>query len=155
MVDGIHTYKRDRTTQVISYSPWSRQMKPFPSLRKKIIKYEEKTRSFNPFTPVRETNFSKKRSRRSQKSRKYRKLDMGHFVPSTTASTWPTTTTTTTTANLSVPTKLPTTLYVPTVHKSQASSQTSKTCPRPYTPVPLSSPVHSDWSSEEDWNGTK
>ena len=23
------------------------------------------------------------------------------------------------------------------------------------TPVPLSSPVHRDWSSEEDWDGTK
>ena len=87
MVDGIHTYKKDRMTQVTSYSPWSRQLKPLPSLRKKITKYEEeKNRSFNPFTPVTEINFGKKRSRRSQKSRKYRKLDIGCLAPSTAVS---------------------------------------------------------------------
>ena len=80
--DGIHTYRRDRMTQTASYSLWSRQVKTFPSLRKKIAEYqEEKRRSFNPFTPVRENNFGKKRSRRSQKNRKYRKLNMGHFMP--------------------------------------------------------------------------
>ena len=108
----------------------------------------------NPFTPVRETNFGKKRSQRSQ-NRKYRKLDMGCFVPFTMASTWPTTTTTTTMVNLSLPTNPPSTLNIPTVPKPPAPSHPSKTWERPYTPVPLSSPVHSDWSSEEDWDGTK
>ena len=159
-VDGIHTYRRERMTTTASYSPWSRQVSPFSSLRKKIDNYEEekkenceKRRSFNPFTPVRENNFGKKRSRRSQKSRKYRKLDMGHIGPSTVVCTWPTNTTTT--VNLSVPTKLPSTLNVPTVPKPQSSSQTSKWWPRPYTAVPLLSPVHSGWSSEEDWDGNK
>ena len=118
-----------------------------------IVNKEEKRRSFNPFTPVRETNFGKKRSSRSQKSRKYRKFDMGHFAPSTAVSPWPTTTTTM--VNLSVPNKLPSTLNVRTVPKPSASSQLSKTWQRPYTSVPLSSLVHSDWSSEEDWDGTK
>ena len=136
-VDGIHTYKRDRTTQITLYSPWSRQVKSFPSLRKR--------RSFNPFTPVRETNFGKERSRRSQKSRKYRKLDMGHFSPSTVASTWPTTTATTTMENLSVPCKPPNTLNVQAVPKPSRSSQPSKTWAMPYTPVPLLSLVPSDW----------
>ena len=60
MVDGIHTYRRDQTTQVTSYSPWSRQVKPFSSLRKKIVEYvEEKKeshekRNSSPFTPARE-----------------------------------------------------------------------------------------------------
>ena len=83
-VGGIHTYRRDRTTQVASYSPWNRQLKPFPFLRKKITEYqEEKSRNFNPFTLVREMHFNKKtkRSRRSQKSGKYRKLDMGASHP--------------------------------------------------------------------------
>ena len=83
-VECIHTYRRDRTTQAVSYSPWSRQVKPFPSLRKKIAEYqEEKRRNFNPFIPVRETYFGKKmkRGRRSQKDGKYRKLDMGCFTP--------------------------------------------------------------------------
>ena len=35
MVDGIHTYRRDRTTQVTSYSPCSMQVKPFSSIRNK------------------------------------------------------------------------------------------------------------------------
>ena len=108
-VDGIHTYRRDRTTRAASYSPWSRQVKPFPSLRKKIAEYqEEKRRNFNPFTPARETHFGKKmkKSRRSQKSGKCRKLDMRCFMPSTVASTCQTTTTITTAASLSVPSNL-------------------------------------------------
>ena len=40
-VDGIYTYRRDQTTQTISYSPWGRQAKPFSSLRMKIANYEE------------------------------------------------------------------------------------------------------------------
>ena len=77
MVDGIHTYRRDQTTQVTFYSPWSRQVKPFSSLRKKIAEYREekmeshKKRNSNPLTPVQENNFAKKRSRRPQESRKY------------------------------------------------------------------------------------
>ena len=104
-VDGIHTYRRDGITQVASYSPWSRQVKLFPSLRKKMPNM--KRRSFNTFTQVRETNFGKKRIRRSQKNRKYRKLDMGHLEPSGVTSAMPTNTTTTTTANLSVPSNQP------------------------------------------------
>ena len=77
-------------------------------------------------------------------------------MPSTVVSKWPTNTATTTTmANLLVPSKLPSTLNVPTVPKPSASSQPSKSWPRPYTPVPLSSLVYSDWSSEEDWDSTK
>ena len=151
MVDGIHTYRRDRMTQAASYSPWSRLMKPFPSLRNKIAEYQEKKRrSFNPFTPVRETNFGKKRSRRSQKSRKYRKLDMGYFAPSTVAFTCPTTTTT---INLSAPSNPPRILDVP---KPPAPSKPSKTWAKPYlTSVPLSFPVHLDWPLEEDWDSAK
>ena len=38
MVDGIHTYRMDRTTLVTSYIPWSRQVKPFSFLQKKTTK---------------------------------------------------------------------------------------------------------------------
>ena len=62
---------------------------------------------------------------------------------------------TTATATLPVSFKLPSTLNTPTVPKPQGSSQTSKTWPRPYTPVPLTAPVHSDWSLDEEWDGTK
>ena len=84
-VDGIHTYRRHQTAKVTSYSPWGRQKKAFSSLRKKVAKYKEQKKeshergNFNPFTPVRENTFGKKRSRRSQKSRK---SDMGYSVPS-------------------------------------------------------------------------
>ena len=39
--------------------------------------------------------------------------------------------------------------------KPPAPSQLSKTWAKPYTAVPLSSSVHSDWSSEEDWDSAK
>ena len=81
---------------------------PF-SLHKKIIDYEEEKRkscedkNSNPFTPVRESKSQQRRSR------KYRKLDMGHSAPSTATCTFLTTTITTTTATLSAsaPTSLP------------------------------------------------
>ena len=41
MVDGIHTYRRDETTQMTFYSSWGRQVKSFSSLRKKITNYKE------------------------------------------------------------------------------------------------------------------
>ena len=35
-VDGIHTNRRERNTQAASYSPWSRQVKPFLPLGRKV-----------------------------------------------------------------------------------------------------------------------
>ena len=128
-VDGIYTYRRDRMTQASSYSSYSKQVKPFPSLRKKITEYqEEKRRSLNPFSQVRETHFGKKtkRSRRSQRSGKCRKLDMVCCVPSSIASTCLTTTATTTTANLSVPSNPPSTVDTPTIPIPPAPGKPSK-----------------------------
>ena len=69
---------------------------------------------------------------------------------------WPTNTTTTTTANLSIPSGPPSTSNVPNVTKLPASRQPSKMLAKLYlTPVPLSSPIHSDVSSDEDWEATK
>ena len=76
-----------------SYSPWGRQVKPLSSLTKKIANYKEEKkeghekRNSNPFTPVRENTSGKKRSRRLQRGRKCRKLDMGCCMPTTAAST--------------------------------------------------------------------
>ena len=36
---GIHTYKKDRSTQVIKCSPWGTKVKPFASLQKKMVEY--------------------------------------------------------------------------------------------------------------------
>ena len=75
--------------RTIQLSPWNRQMKSFPSLRKKIEAFEEEIRDENsPFTPnpikfIRKAVPSKRcgdRSHRRSKS-KYRKLDMGCFAP--------------------------------------------------------------------------
>ena len=38
-LQGIHTYKKDRTTQVIKYSPWGMKVKPFLSLQKKMVEF--------------------------------------------------------------------------------------------------------------------
>ena len=80
---------------------------------------------------------------------------MGCSIPSTAVSTWPTTTTTTT-VSLSGPSGLLSTSNIPSMAKPPAHRPPYKMwathCP---TAVPLSSPVHSDCSSEEDWDGTK
>ena len=36
---GIHTYKKDRSTQVIKCSPWGNEVKPFLSLQKKMVEF--------------------------------------------------------------------------------------------------------------------
>ena len=36
---GIHTYKKDRSTQVIKCSPWGTKVQPFPSLKKKMVEF--------------------------------------------------------------------------------------------------------------------
>ena len=43
-VKGIHTYRKDHTTESATCSPWSRWMKPFPSLRNKIEAFKEEKR---------------------------------------------------------------------------------------------------------------
>ena len=58
------------------------------------------------------------------------------------------------TATLPVSSELPNTLTTPFISKPQGSRQTSKTWPGLYTPMPLTAPVHSDWSSDEDWDST-
>ena len=100
-VDGIHTYWRDQTTQMNAYCSRGRQAKSFSSIQNKITDYEEEkwksceNKYSNLFTSVRESKSGQKRSR------KYKKLDMGHSVPSTVASACPTTTITISTATLS------------------------------------------------------
>ena len=41
MMIGIHTFRRDHTTQVISCNPWSPRLYPYPSLIGKIKSYLE------------------------------------------------------------------------------------------------------------------
>ena len=51
---GIHNFRKDHTTQQkFTCSPWGSQVKPFPSLRKKMRDYmEERQNSLNPFLPT-------------------------------------------------------------------------------------------------------
>ena len=46
-VQGIHTFRKDHTSESATCSPWSRWMKPFSSLQKKIEAFEEKKRDKN------------------------------------------------------------------------------------------------------------
>ena len=41
MMRGIHTFRRDRTTQVISCNPWCTRLHPYPSLIQKMKMYLE------------------------------------------------------------------------------------------------------------------
>ena len=36
---GIHTYNKDQSTQVIKCSPWGMEVKPLPSLQKKMAEF--------------------------------------------------------------------------------------------------------------------
>ena len=36
MMQGIHTFRRDRTSQVIKYNPWSTRLHPYPSFNQKM-----------------------------------------------------------------------------------------------------------------------
>ena len=36
---GIHTYKKDRSTQVLKCSPWGPEVKPYPFLQKKMAEF--------------------------------------------------------------------------------------------------------------------
>ena len=41
MMRGIHTFRRDQTTQVISCNPWNTRLHPYPSLIRKMKMYLE------------------------------------------------------------------------------------------------------------------
>ena len=48
---GIHTFRKDCSTQMSKCSPWVMEVKPFPSLRKKMKDYIEECQAIgNPFT---------------------------------------------------------------------------------------------------------
>ena len=48
---GIHTFRKDGTTQISRFSPWGMEVKPFPSLWKKMKNYIEECQAIvNPFT---------------------------------------------------------------------------------------------------------
>ena len=85
-VKCIHTFRKDHTTESATCNPWSRQMKPFPLFRKKVEVFEEDRKDENShFTlnPIKFTDAPTKRSRkRSHKSGKQRRLDMGCCTPS-------------------------------------------------------------------------
>ena len=137
------------------HSPWGRQVKPFSSLRKKMADLEEEKeshekRNSKPFSPVREDKPSKKRNRRLQRSRKYRKLDMGHSMPTTGMSIC-LTTTTTSTASLSapVPSGFPSTSNILSIPKPPAQRPPYKTWAICHpTPALISPQIHTDWASD-------
>ena len=36
---GIHTFRKDSRTQIIKCSPWGTEVKPYPSLKKKMVEF--------------------------------------------------------------------------------------------------------------------
>ena len=42
MVKGIYTYRKDHTAESTVFSPWSKTIIPFPSLRRKIQAFQDK-----------------------------------------------------------------------------------------------------------------
>ena len=45
MVKGIYTYRKDHTAESTIFTPWSRKLIPFPSLRHKIWAYQDGKRN--------------------------------------------------------------------------------------------------------------
>ena len=45
MVKGIYIYRKDHTTQSIIFTPWSKKVIPFPSLRCEIQAYQDDKRN--------------------------------------------------------------------------------------------------------------
>ena len=51
MLQGIPTFSKDRNNQISKCSPWGIEVRPFPSLRKKMRDYiEERQAIANPFS---------------------------------------------------------------------------------------------------------
>ena len=45
MVKGIYNYRKDHTVESTIFTPWSKKVTPFPSLRHKIQAYQDDKRS--------------------------------------------------------------------------------------------------------------
>ena len=86
---GIHTFRKDHTIEMATCSVWSRWMKLFPSLKKKIEVYKEEKKDkkglyhTNPTPFTKRNPFSKRSTENAQKKgkSKVRKLDMSSFAP--------------------------------------------------------------------------
>ena len=166
-IKGIHMLWKDQTTETATCSHWSRQIKPFPSLQKKMEVYEDERKDGNsPFCPnpiqFTKKNPSTRRSReRSSGRRKQRKLDMGHFTPPKVkrpANFGPhcqpqKSTTTTTTMTMAAKPRI-----AITTHMMPSSCMMCKrwgpSCPFCAQAAPHPSPIESNWPNE-DRNGDK
>ena len=52
---GIHTFRKGHNTQASMCSPWGMQVRPFPSVRRKMKEYiEERQNILNPLVPNKE-----------------------------------------------------------------------------------------------------
>ena len=54
IVQGIYIYRKDHTTETTIFTLWSKNVIPFPSLRKKIKAFQEDTRgqTTSPWMPL-------------------------------------------------------------------------------------------------------
>ena len=44
MVQGIYIYHKDHTVETTIFTPWSKSVTPFPSLRKKVKAFKEESK---------------------------------------------------------------------------------------------------------------
>ena len=160
-VKGIHTFRKDHTSEQATCRPLSRQMTPLLSLRKKIEEFEEEKNDENsPFHPNPIT-FTKKeaptrRSReRSHKRSQHRRLDMSHFIPpkaKRVAYLWVLLPATNTAATTTMATNTRIAITNPTMAIScKVCKRWGALCSFCAPSAPLPSSQESDWSNE-DWN---
>ena len=51
-MQGMHIFRRDRTTQLIKYTPWSMKLHPHPTIVKKIKTFLEVENKMGPIIPA-------------------------------------------------------------------------------------------------------
>ena len=153
MVKGIYTYRKDQTTESTIFTPWSKKVTPFPSLRSKIQAYKDKQRdkviqwanSFQfPTHPVTQITQTNPRKRASGKIRARWSIK-ARYNPTNT--------------------KRPNTLDLPITNMDMTDSDKVKVplsvkvcnrfrpmCPFCKQSTQHPSPKESDWM-DRDWNG--
>ena len=171
-IQGIHAFRKDCPVKSAPCSPWSRWVKSFLFLQKKIEAYEEEKRDEkglfhpnpNPFT--KRSPFQKRPRENKQKRgrSKVRKVDMSRFaLPKAKRSVnlWallPTARAMVTTTTNTMPTTAILKMNTTTNFKMTCSCRTCKRWGLP-CPFHVKSALHpscqeSDWS-DEDWDGDR
>ena len=171
-LQGIHTYRKDRSMQVMKCSPWGPEVQPFPSLKKKMVEFMKHrliivtpftNRSFQPRHKVaaKKCNLLPKTRLNRAKLSQPRKINV-RSLPEATEWNWAArlgnikdvsgTTTSLAPIQTSQPMDTPSTLFPtslkPPIKLTKHCKYCAKCTPHGKT-YPKESPTSSDWDDDE------